>query len=536
MSFVLRRACAVGIASLAIAVPAVSALSVTSAAAAPADVKINEVESNGGLPNDWVELINTGTTSVDLSGYIFRDNSAINAVLPPGTTIAAGGYLVLDNAGAGALFTVGLGASDQARLFAPDGTTVIDSYTWTTHAATTYGRCANGTGSFVVQPASSSLATTSATKGAANDCGGGSTTTTVPGPSSALPWPGDAAVQDASSYVFGGNLSGLIYEPSGTSAPGVIWGARNGPGSLFRLVFDSGTSKWVPDTANGWSAGKLVKYTDGLGEPDAEGVTFGGAGSSGGVYIASERNNSSNATSRNAILRFDPSAPGATLTATNEWNLTANLPVTGANLGLEGITWIPDSFLVSQGFVDESTSALYNPANYPDHAGGLLFVGVEQNGVIYAFALNHTTNAFTRIATISSGFPAVMELQFDRELGELWAVCDNTCNGRSSLLRIDSATGKFANAFTFDRPAAMPDINNEGFAIAPAALCSNNRKPAYWADDSETSGVALRSGTVPCAVASTVAQLPAALLLVVLGGVVMVGAVAPRRRRLTVTA
>ena len=84
-------------------------------AEATAGVRINEVESNGGVPGDWVELHNAGAAPVDLSGYVFRDNDdARGYVLPAGTTIPAGGFLVLDEA----QFDFGLGANDTARLFA----------------------------------------------------------------------------------------------------------------------------------------------------------------------------------------------------------------------------------------------------------------------------------------------------------------------------------------------------------------------------------------------------------------------------------
>ena len=36
-------------------------------------VHINEIESNGGVPGDWIELRNTGRP-VDLSGYLLQDN------------------------------------------------------------------------------------------------------------------------------------------------------------------------------------------------------------------------------------------------------------------------------------------------------------------------------------------------------------------------------------------------------------------------------------------------------------------------------
>ena len=445
-------------------------------------VKINEIESSGGTPGDWVELYNPTPNPVNLAGLIFRDNDDTHTyVIPAGSVIPGNGYFVLEEEA----FGFGLGAPDAARLFAPDGTTLLDSFSWMTHAATTYGRCPDGSAGFVT--------TAAPTKGTANSCTG---QTTV------LPWPGDPdiAIVDGSN-VFGGNLSGLIYEGSGSATPGVLWGARNGVGSLFRLLWNG--TIWTPDAANSWGAGKALHYPDGTGDPDAEGVTFAGAGSAGGMYVSTERNNSVSGTSRNSILRFDPSGAGASLTATNEWNLTSDLPATGANLGAEGVTWVPDAFLTSHGFFDETKGHVYNPAEYANHAGGLFFVGLEANGMIYAYALNDGDNAFTRIATFTSSFAAVMDLSFDREFGEFWAVCDDGCGGHHALLAIDTrpglpTSGRFIVTNVFARPAGMDNLNNEGFAITPQAECVNGKKPVFWADDTEDGGHAIRRGMLTC--------------------------------------
>jgi hypothetical protein len=69
---------------------------------------------------------------------------------------------------------------------------------------------------------------------------------------------------------------------------------------------------------------------------------------------------------------------------------------------------------------------MVDPSDYPDHGPVSSFVGIEQNGVIYAYALNHADGSFTRVATIASGLIGVMDLQFDRETYDLWAVCDDT--------------------------------------------------------------------------------------------------------------
>ena len=445
-------------------------------------IRINEVESSGGTPGDWIELYNAGLSAVNVGGFIVKDDDDTRTTtIPAGTVMQPGTYLVLEEAFLG----FGLGSADAARIFDASGT-LIDSYSWTAHAAVTYGRCPDGTGAMTNTAAS--------TKGAANNC-------TATGPTD-NPWPGSDNVTTVDGVsVFGGNLSGLIYETAGAGRPNILWGARNGPGSIFRLIFSGGI--WTPDPANNWVAGKALRYPDGTGDPDAEGITFAGGGSAGGLYVSTERNNSNNGVSRNSVLRFDPSAGAATLVATHEWNLTADLPTTGANLGIEAITWLPDSMLVANQFFDESKNRAYQPSDYADHAGGLFFVGVEANGAIYAYALNHTNSSFTRIATITTGFPGVMDLQYDRESGYLWAVCDDGCGGTLGVLTIDNVVssptrGRFLAPRRYQRPPSMPNLNNEGFAFVANNECVANRKTAFWADDSETGGHAIRTASMPC--------------------------------------
>jgi hypothetical protein len=395
-------------------------------------------------------------------------------VIPAGTTLGPNTFLVVDESSLG----FGLGSGDDVRLFDPSAV-LFESYTWTAHATTTYGRCPDGTGAFVE--------TTAPTKGTANACAGQVTFD---------PWPGSSDFQIADDLnVFGGNLSGMTHEASGSAAPGVLWAVRNGPGSLFRLLWNGTT--YTPDATNGWSAGKTFVYPDGTGSPDSEGVTFAAGGSAGGMYVATERDNNNNTVSRNSILRFDASGTGTTLTATHEWNITGDIPATTANTGIEAITWIPDAFLVSKGFVDESTGQPYDPSDYANHGTGLFFIGIEATGTVYAYALDHVGGGFTKIATIASGFPGVMALEFDTDLGDLWAVCDDGCLGRSTVLQID-ASGRFVQAFHFERPALMPNLNNEGFAIGSAMECVGGFRPVYWADDAETGGHSIRRGTVQC--------------------------------------
>lgn len=301
----------------------------------------------------------------------------------------------------------------------------------------------------------------------------------------ATAWPGGSKVAIADdSGVFGTNLSGVSYE-----SPTVLWAVKNGPSTLYRLVQDG--AKWRPDTANGWSEGKSMHYSDGSGDPDAEGIVF----TPDGVFTATERDNDDGDTSKPAVLRYATSGSGKSLNATGEWDLTSDLPSVEPNKGLEAISWVPDSALTAHKFRDEHTKAAYNPASYPNHGTGLYFVGLEDNGKVYAYALDQSGGKYTRVATIDSGFPAIMDLEYEPSTGHLWAECDNTCKGRTSTLDVNSK-GAFAATAQYDRPSGMANYNNEGFAISPT--CTNGSKQVVWSDDGNDDNHALRTGTLSC--------------------------------------
>ena len=453
-----------------LAAAAAATLFAPAAHAAPADdIRINEVVTTGSV-DDSIELFNKGTATVDISGWILKDNnSSSKFTVAAGTTLAPGAVRAFDVDAA-----FGLGSSDKARLYLPDGSTLVDSFSWTSHSAPSWSRCPDGTGAF----GSAAL-----TLGAPNDCGSGGGT----GP---VAWPGGSAVATADGTdVFGSDLSGLYQEGS------VLWGAQNS-GKLWRLVRD-GSGGWRPDTANGWSSGKTLRYPGGTGSPDSEAVTLTDAGAAGGAYVATERNGDASGTSRLSVLRYDvTTGTGSSLTATKEWNLTAGLPAVGSNLGFEAITWIPDATLVAAGFKDESTGAAYDPNRYGAHTGGVFLLGVEGTGAVHGYVLQDG-GAATRVATIASGMSGVMELQWEPQAARLWMVCDNTCGGQHRTMKI-GVFGSFALAAVHNRPSGMPDLNNEGFALAGADECVAGAKPVYWADDSNTGGHALRRGTISC--------------------------------------
>jgi len=170
------------------------------------------------------------------------------------------------------------------------------------------------------------------------------------------------------------------------------------------------------------------------------------------------------------------------------------------NVGLEGIAWISDDFLVAHKFYDETADEFYNPNRYANHAGGLFFVGHEGNGMIYAYALDHSASAgtFQRVAAVRSGHTNVMSLYFDRDQGNLWAHCDGSCANQDAVLRI-GAGGRFELTRLYNRPASLANSNYEGITIAPESECdAMGMKSFFWSDDADLDGHAIYRGSIPC--------------------------------------
>jgi hypothetical protein len=290
-------------------------------------------------------------------------------------------------------------------------------------------------------------------------------------------------------------VSGLVFDPTNSD---VLYAAKN-KSWVFRLVKQGDV--WVPDTANGWGAGKQIFFLGGVGQPDSEGLTVG---ADGALYVTTERDNANNSVALDSILRFDPTATGTSLAPTRQWNLTADFPeldVAGkANLGFEGVTFVPDTYLVQNGFVDQSIGSAYYPSDYPGHGSGLFFAALENDGKLYAYALD-VDGTSHRIAVVDPGMGHVMDVQFDADLRRIWALCDNTCSVTSTLMKVD-ATGTIVPDVVYARPADLPNVNIEGFAIAPDSRCVDGVKEAVWSDDGIAGpgheGHALYSGTFPC--------------------------------------
>lgn len=113
------------------------------------EVVINEVESDNDS-TDWVEIMNTGKTTVDISGWYLYDNDPEGhrndiKKVADGTVLKPGEFYVFDQ---NTDFTFGLGKADSVTVYNKSGV-VIAEYEWTEHAAGVYARIPDGTGELV---------------------------------------------------------------------------------------------------------------------------------------------------------------------------------------------------------------------------------------------------------------------------------------------------------------------------------------------------------------------------------------------------
>jgi hypothetical protein len=448
------------------------------AQAAVTGLKINEVESATGFGTpDWVEIINTTNAPIDISGFVVRDDGANNAATFPANT-------VLSSFAITSIDVPGLGDKDSARLFeSANAAQPIDTQSWTAEAVNTWGVCA-GQGSAVVQ-------TVEPTRDAQNSCAAPITTATV--------WPGSPTVTPVGIVgQLTANTSGLSFEAGTGATPNTLWAVNNNPGRLEKLV-KSGTT-W--GRAGGeWGAGKTLKFEGNVGNPDTEGITMTSGGSAAGIFAVTERDNGVATVSRPTILRYDPNQAGTTLTPVKTWDLSSQLRGLAPNSGPEGISFVPDAALVAKG-LKQVNGAAYDPTSYGPHFGGVFFVAMEQGADVQGFALSEDTTGVYPVTGSGSGFTSLAEVAWEPQTQQLWGFCDDNCAGRSVRLDVTApgapGAGQLAPVGYQERPAGMPNLNNEGFTFTPASQCVAGAKPVFWTDDSAAGGVVLREGSISC--------------------------------------
>ena len=202
--------------------------------------------------------------------------------------------------------------------------------------------------------------------------------------------------------------------------------------------------------------GVPVRYlNDATGEPDSEGVTA----VDGKVYVASERDNTNDTVSKISVLEVNPSNIVAQngdkdgdLNATHEWDLGSDLgPNPGINPdrarpeqprrrqpGHRGRGVRPGLLPDERRIPGRAHRRRYNPANYPNHVdGGVFFVGLEEDREALRLRLQQRRHLHPR-RDDQHRLPDDPGPALGPSQDALWATCDNGCQGRSSILRVDT--------------------------------------------------------------------------------------------------
>ncbi|MFN7022160.1 MAG: GC-type dockerin domain-anchored protein, partial [Phycisphaerales bacterium] len=155
--------------------------------------------------------------------------------------------------------------------------------------------------------------------------------------------------------------------------------------------------------------------------------------------------------------------------------------LSGGN-GAEGIAFVPNTHLRAMGFVDPAGS----PREGVRGMGGLMFVGHQNGGRIYAFDLDPNSNAFTFVGAYRTADTETSELFFDRSTGILyaWHGNSNRLEAMSPASTPIGAERRFVTLGLFSAPPGTPgNANIEGLAIADNADAVGGRRSLFMTID-----------------------------------------------------
>ena len=246
-----------------------------------------------------------------------------------------------------------------------------------------------------------------------------------------------------------------------------LWLACNSPGSFWALVEGGPYGFRVATNA----AGIPAKWSPG---GDLEGICQADSNSNL-VYVMDENG---------YIREYDVSNYSQT-NQTRTWDIRAVCTNT-VNAGGEGLAFVPDEFLRRQRF-SNSNGVPYVSTN---GMGGLMFVGYQQDGYLYAFDLKRATGTYGSIGRYQTGRAETADLEFDRRSGKLY-VWHNTGSNYLEIVELGSYADGAGRRL---RPLAEyygPRTGNlEGFAVVPSAS-SNAAGGCVVTDDNNAAGEAV---------------------------------------------
>jgi hypothetical protein len=178
------------------------------------------------------------------------------------------------------------------------------------------------------------------------------------------------------------------------------------------------------------------------------------------------------------IKSYDMSVYGTAILL-HDWNTRPFLPLAG-ELGAEGLTFVPDSALVSAGFVD-STGAPYVST---EGLGGLFFVGHQNGGALFVFDLN-LNGTFKFVGEYRTSYDETAGLAFDRSTGDLWVwhSGNNDTLEKMSLASTPVTGQSYRNMVSLKIYNGPDHMNNEGIALMGIEDCVGGHRSFFMATD-----------------------------------------------------
>ena len=203
---------------------------------------------------------------------------------------------------------------------------------------------------------------------------------------------------------------------------------------------------------------------------DIEGLTLAGFDEPETIYLIVE--------GRGLIQELDLSRYGSALLK-NSWNIVRDL---GRGRGAEAITFVPDRFLEEHGFVD----AAGRPYRSRGGMGGLMLVGRQYRGYLYAFDLNRKDASYKFVGRYRTGRGEVSGLEFDRSTGQLYIWHGRDYNQLEEARLSSSGDGSERRLDTnriYNGPGSIKSDNHEGIAIDSTDNCVNGRRSFFLTTD-----------------------------------------------------
>jgi hypothetical protein len=165
------------------------------------------------------------------------------------------------------------------------------------------------------------------------------------------------------------------------------------------------------------------------------------------------------------IKAINTAIPGVTQVL-RTWSLSADLPSYDGKRGPEGLTFVPDDWLVENEFVDSEGQ----PYTSTLGMGGLMFIAHQNGGNLYAFDLNPNDSNYVFVGKYATSRSESSGLEFDRSEGRLY-ISHNTGGNflEVSDLTSTSVSGSERRLHTIVEYSAPATTNLEGFALTPFA-------------------------------------------------------------------